>query len=91
MRALSLTLLLGLAGLSGCIDDVTESACDQYVDYLCTCEPESCDEIQGRFSGELAVEEQCRIDLACFEEADATNGEVCSIVGTEDEGQCLEG
>lgn len=89
MRAQVLSLALMIASSTACIDDVTETSCDQYVDYLCTCEPESCDEITGRFSGELALEEQCRIDLACFENKDAENGAVCSIVGTADEDECL--
>lgn len=87
MRTLWLALPLFLAG---CLDEVTEDDCDQYVDYLCTCGADSCDTLAGSFSSELAVQEQCRIDLACFEQADADNGATCSIVGTENETQCLE-
>ena len=88
MRALLLGLSLAL--LPACIDEL-DSDCDQYVDYLCACGVDDCATLGQQFEGAgLAVQEQCRIDLACFEQADSENGEACSIVDTPEESQCLE-
>ena len=86
MRALLFALPLVLVG---CIEDVTEDDCDQYVDYLCTCGVENCTDLQSQFADpDLAVQEQCRIDLACFETADADAGETCTLI-PDNEDQCL--
>tara|TARA_B100000609_G_C16853216_1_gene251391 strand:+ start:212 stop:478 length:267 start_codon:yes stop_codon:yes gene_type:complete len=86
MRTLLLALPLFLVG---CIDGVIDDDCDVYVDYLCTCGVDDCEQLQNQFAdADLAVQEQCRIDLACFEDADTTNGETCSLI-PDQEDQCL--
>lgn len=83
----ALTLLL-----TGCIDGFIEDDCDVYVDYLCTCGVDNCEQLRSQLdTTDQAVQESCRIELACFEDADATNGETCSLFdGTGSEDQCLE-
>jgi len=85
------TLLLALPLLlTGCIDEALEDDCDVYVDYLCTCGVENCDQLRTQFEdADLALQDQCRIELACFEDADAENGETCSLI-PDQEDQCLE-
>lgn len=84
MRIVGLVLLF-----SGCVEFL-EDDCDQYVDYLCTCGVDSCEDLRQAFDGsDPAVQEQCRIEQVCFESADADNEETCSIVGTPDEDTCL--
>ena len=57
--------------------------CDRYVNYVCDChadDPEfDCDEISSSLTNaDPAVQDQCAIDLADLQDADAEAGLVCS-------------
>lgn len=83
--------MVAALGLSGCLDGVLETECDRYVDYICSCDPDNCASAESELRGNVGLEPQCRIDLACFEQADSASGTQCSIIATEREDECLPG
>ena len=82
-RWLGLVMVFGV----GCIDPLFQP-CDEYVDYLCLCEPDACEERRAVFEGAgPAVQETCRVQLACFEDADLDGGQ-CHLFEEGREEEC---
>ena len=78
------------AFLSACIGDIEENPCDLYVDYLCDCGVATCEELRSQLdSSDLAVQETCRIELDCFERADA-DATVCVLITEDRTAECLD-
>jgi hypothetical protein len=83
-RALVALLLTTVAA---CLDPAIEP-CDDYLDYLCACEPDACEQRRAVFEGAGAsLQETCRIQLACFEDADVDGG-FCHLFEEEREEEC---
>jgi len=74
LRSLAVLLLVA------CLDPSIQP-CDEYVEYLCLCDPDACDEVTATFRGASAsLQETCQVQLACFEGADAATGsETCQL------------
>ena len=73
--------------LFGCIDPLLQP-CDEYVDYLCQCAPEECEERRQVFEGAGAsLQSTCRVQLACFEDADLDGGQ-CHLFDEGREEEC---
>lgn len=79
--------LLSLLAASACLDP-TFNSCDEYLDYLCTCDPEECDARREVFEGAGdSLQVTCRSQLACFDEADAEGG-TCHLFDEGNEEEC---
>lgn len=79
--------LLSLLGASGCLDP-TFNSCDEYLDYLCTCDPDECEDRREVFEGAGdSLQVTCRSQLACFDEADAEGG-TCHLFDEGNEEEC---
>ena len=79
-----------LLGAMACIDGVVENPCDEYADYLCTCGAEDCEQVRDQLdSSDPGVQDSCRIELACFDEADDEVGQTCILFDEGREGECL--
>lgn len=81
-------LRVSLAALFVLSCDPLLQPCDEYIDYLCLCEPEACEDRRAVFEGAGAsVQETCRVQLACFEDADL-DGEQCHLFDEGREEEC---
>lgn len=80
---------LWIALFTGCIGDVEENPCDVYVDYLCSCGVETCEDLRQQLdSNDLAVQDTCRIEHDCFLAADDTD--TCVLIGQGQTDVCLD-
>jgi hypothetical protein len=82
-----LGVILSLVALTAC-EYPFANDCDAYVDYLCACEPDACDARRAVFDGASeSLQETCRIQLACFDDADDEGG-VCFLFDEGREEEC---
>ena len=85
MRVMFMAVMLAC---TGCVDGFLESDCDVYADYLCDCGDPDCETVREQL-GDGGSQEQCRVDLACYEDADEAANQVCSLVDENGPEECV--
>ena len=73
-----------LLAASGCDG---EDPCQDYVDYVCDCEADSCSEVRNTYEGaDAKLQDECENALQDLQQADKSADEECAGLGGSDTG-----
>ena len=68
----------------GCDGD---DPCQDYVDYVCDCGADTCDEVRNTYEGaDAKLQDECENALQDLQQADKSAGEECAGMGGTDTG-----
>ncbi len=88
---------IGLAGifstLAACAALMVAPGCDSsdpcqdYVDYVCDCGSDTCDDVRNTYEGaDAKLQDECENELQDLQQADKAADEECAGVGSSDTG-----